>query len=196
MNRVEKVLMIDNFDSFTYILVDYFKQLDCQVDVLRNDVSEIESLLYKYDLLVMSPGPSIPSNAGNLMNLIEMSFDKIPIFGVCLGLQALVEFFGGSIIKNTPKHGKKDKIWVDQQTIFQDLPQNVTVGRYHSLSVLNLPVCFELSAKSEDGTIMAIRHKSLPIEGVQFHPESILSSENGVGFKIIQNLVLRNNDLQ
>ncbi len=189
MSFMSRVLMIDNFDSFTFILVDYFKQLNCQVDIVRNNVSVSNINLYKYDLVVISPGPSVPNQSGNLMQFIEATYKTIPIFGVCLGLQALVEFFGGKLIKKNPQHGKKDSIWVDQKTIFEGLPPKIEVGRYHSLCAKKIPDCFEISAKSSDNTIMAIRHNSLQIEAVQFHPESILSKKLDVGFRIIKNVL-------
>jgi len=191
-NKVSNVLMIDNFDSFTYILVDYFKQLNCQVRVVKNTIKVIEVDCYKYDLVVISPGPSEPSRSGNLLKLINKIHQRLPVFGVCLGLQALVEFFGGKIEKKNPQHGKKDEVWVDQQTIFEGLPSKIEIGRYHSLAAKKLSDCFEISSIStSDQTIMGIRHKTLPIEAVQFHPESVLSMKSNVGFRIIENVVGR-----
>jgi anthranilate synthase/aminodeoxychorismate synthase-like glutamine amidotransferase len=188
MNRFKRVLMIDNFDSFTFNLVDYLEQLQCEVKVYRNivDPSIIDEV--KPDLIVISPGPSVPKNAGNLMKMIEVSYKTYPILGVCLGLEALVESFGGSLKLVTPVHGKSSAIHHDGKTIFTGLPQDFLGGRYHSLATDRLPDCFDVSATSTD-LIMAIRHKTLPIEGVQFHPESVLTMKGGNGFKLMENVI-------
>ena len=189
MKRFKKIVVIDNFDSFTYNLVDYFKRLEVSVVVFRNTIS-LELLdVENFDLLVLSPGPSVPKNAGNLMAIIEHFYESKPIFGVCLGHQALVEFFGGTLKFLEPKHGKPEIISHDGQSIYKGLPEQVQVARYHSLAADSVPNVLQVSAKSSDGVVMSVRHKILPIEGVQFHPESVLSMKDEVGFKMIQNLV-------
>ena len=186
----KKILMVDNFDSFTYNLVEYFKIQGCEVKVFRNTVSPSDLEKEDFDLMVLSPGPSTPKNAGNLMQIIERFHDKTPIFGVCLGHQALVEFFGGKLQYLEPKHGKADDIICDQQSIYTGLDTNIQIARYHSIAANELPNVLDVSARSaSDGTIMSMRHKILPIEGVQFHPESVLSMKDEVGMKIIENVV-------
>ena len=185
---MKKILVIDNFDSFTFNLVDYFKQLECDVEVHRNNmdpdlVGEIDP-----DLIVISPGPSVPKNAGNLMRIIDKYHQKYPMFGVCLGHEAFIEYFGGSLKFVTPVHGKSSKIHHDGRGVFEGLEQDFAGGRYHSLVADKVPDCFEISAESE-GLVMAIRHKTLPIIGVQFHPESILTMRDRCGFRIIKNLL-------
>lgn len=181
--------MIDNFDSFTYNLVDYFKVLGCEVKVYRNTVSPKQLEYEEFDLLVLSPGPSIPKNAGNLFDIIGKFYQTKPIFGICLGHQALIEFFGGKLKFLPPQHGKADWIIHDGQTIYEGLESRIEVARYHSLAAEEVPKVFDVSARSQDGTIMSIRHKSLPIEGVQFHPESVLSMRDEAGMRLMQNVV-------
>jgi len=188
----KKVLVIDNFDSFTFNLVDYIEQQGCEVTVLKNDIDldVIEEL--GPDLIVLSPGPSTPSNAGNLMEIIERYHDKVPMFGVCLGHEAFIEYFGGSLKLTIPVHGKASNIRHDGQTLFSDLEHDFPAGRYHSLVAEEVPDCFEVSASCEgesSSLVMAIRHKSLPIEGVQFHPESVLSMKGHNGFKLMENVI-------
>jgi len=185
---MKKILLIDNFDSFTFNLVDYFRRLDCEVVVYRNDVAVEKVEEVAPDLIVFSPGPSVPSKAGNMMNIIEEYHLKYPMFGVCLGHEAFIEFFGGSLKLVDPVHGKSSEISHDGKTIFGDLDDNFAAGRYHSLCADEVPECFNISAKFDD-LVMAIRHKELPIEGVQFHPESVLSMKGGAGFQIIKNIV-------
>lgn len=186
--KYKNILIIDNFDSFTFNLSDYFKQLGCKVKVYRNTINP--SLIEKVnpDLIVISPGPSVPKNAGNLMEIVNQYHSKYPIFGVCLGHEALIEYFGGTLKFTKPVHGKSSKISHDSKGIFQDVTQDFDAGRYHSLVADKIPDCFEQSATSE-GLAMAIRHKTLPIDGVQFHPESVLTMRQGNGFKIIKNLI-------
>ncbi|MGB0521607.1 MAG: anthranilate phosphoribosyltransferase [Flammeovirgaceae bacterium] len=187
--KFKKILMIDNFDSFTYNIVDYFKVLGCEVKVFRNTVSPKQLEYEEFDLLVLSPGPSVPKNAGNLFDIIGKFYQTKPIFGICLGHQALVEFFGGKLKFLEPQHGKADWIIHDNQSIYSGLDSRIEVARYHSLAAEEVPKVFEISARSQDGTIMSIRHKSLPIEGVQYHPESVLSMRDDVGMSIIKNVV-------
>jgi anthranilate synthase component II len=174
------LLVIDNYDSFTYNLVDYFQQLGCQVKVIKNDelsLSELKRL--KPQALIISPGPSSPTNAGLSLAAIEHFAGKVPILGVCLGHQAIGHYFGASIIKAAaPVHGKLASIDHDNQSLFKQLPRPLSVVRYHSLLIdkQNLPDCLTISATTDDGLIMAIRHKTLAIEGVQFHPEAILTA--------------------
>lgn len=187
--KFQKILMIDNFDSFTYNLVDYFKVLGCEVKVYRNTVDPSVLEKEEFDLLVLSPGPSIPKNAGNLFDIIAKFHQSKPIFGICLGHQALIEFFGGELKFLTPKHGKADSIVHDGKSIYGGLPDTIEIARYHSLAAASVPDIFEISARSQDGTVMSIRHKSLPIEGVQYHPESVLSMKDDAGMTLIRNVV-------
>lgn len=185
------VLFIDNFDSFTYNLVDEFAKRNCNVFVYRNNVSvsELEKIVLekKIGLIVVSPGPSTPKDAGNSMKIIEFFAGKIPVFGVCLGLQCMVEVFGGKVGKcSETLHGKNSLILHDNKTVFFGMENPFNAGRYHSLCGLKIPNCLEVSAKTESGIVMALRHKKFFVEGVQFHPESILTPEGG---KIIENLI-------
>ncbi len=181
--------MIDNFDSFTYNLVDYFKVLGCKVKVYRNTVSPSALEQEDFDLLVLSPGPSIPKNAGNLFDIIAKFHQNKPIFGICLGHQALIEFFGGELKFLPPQHGKSDQIVHDGKSIYSGLKDTIEIARYHSLAAAKVPDIFEISGRSQDGTVMSIRHKSLPIEGVQYHPESVLSMRDEAGMNIVKNVV-------
>lgn len=184
-----KILLLDNFDSFTYNLVDFFRQLGCTVKVYRNTADPETLARVDFDLLVLSPGPSIPRNAGNLMAVIARFYQEKPILGVCLGHQALIEFFGGSLANIAPVHGKSVPIEHDGRGIFTGLEQGCHIARYHSWAGVNIPAEFEVSARSADGVVMGIRHKRLPIEGIQFHPESVLSMKNGVGMQMLRNVV-------
>lgn len=184
------ILMIDNYDSFTYNLVQYLGMLGAEVEVRRNDkitLDEIEAL--KPERIVISPGPGIPQSAGITMSLVERFHRKIPILGVCLGHQAIGASFGGRIVHAAQlMHGKTSEIQHDSKTIFRDLPKPFTATRYHSLAVerKSLPSCLEISAVAEDGEIMGLRHQEYPVEGIQFHPESILTEE---GMRILQNFL-------
>lgn len=189
---MNKVLFINNNDSFVYIIVDYFLQNNCKVVVVNNTVSLKEVKDINPDKIVISPGPGHPKkDTGNVIPIMRKYFDKIPILGVCLGLQAIVEMMGGEIKKAKvgPIHGEISKIYHDGKTIFKNIPNPFDATRYHSLAAEEetFPNSLEISAKAEDGTIMAIRHKKYIIEGVQFHPESILTIPNGM--KIIQNFL-------
>ena len=173
------ILMIDNYDSFTYNIVQYMGELGADMQVERNDqisIEEIEALNPKK--IVISPGPCTPDKAGVSVAVIKHFAGKVPLLGVCLGHQSVGAAFGGEIIKaGKLMHGKTSEVRHDGKTLFKDLPNPFTATRYHSL-VLNrktLPDCFEISAESDDNEIMGIRHKELPVEGVQFHPESILT---------------------
>ncbi|NBS76335.1 MAG: aminodeoxychorismate/anthranilate synthase component II [Betaproteobacteria bacterium] len=174
-----KLLMIDNYDSFTYNLVQYFGELGAEVLVHRNDeigLADIESL--KPSHLVVSPGPCSPAVAGISVAAIQHFAGKLPILGVCLGHQSIGAAFGGRIIRAQQlMHGKTSVIHTSQQGVFANLPKDFTVNRYHSLSIerSSCPAELEVTAWTDDGEIMGVRHRSLPIEGVQFHPESILT---------------------
>ena len=174
-----KLLMIDNYDSFTYNLVQYFGELGAEVLVHRNDeisLADIEAL--KPSHLVVSPGPCSPAEAGISVKAIQHFAGKLPILGVCLGHQSIGAAFGGRIIRAQQlMHGKTSVIHTTQQGVFADLPKDYTVNRYHSLAIErnSCPAELEVTAWTDDGEIMGVRHRSLPIEGVQFHPESILT---------------------
>ena len=177
------LLMIDNYDSFTYNLVQYFAQLGENVLVQRNDrITVPEILALKPDYLVLSPGPGIPDNAGIMVSAIRDCAGIIPLFGVCLGLQAIGRAFGGRVVRaRKPMHGKVSMVYHDGRTVFAGLPSPFKTVRYHSLVVERetLPQCLQVSAWTGEGEIMGLRHRELPMEGVQFHPESMLS-EHGM----------------
>jgi anthranilate synthase component 2 len=174
-----KLLMIDNYDSFTYNLVQYFGELGAEVLVHRNDeigLADIEAL--KPSHLVVSPGPCSPAEAGISVAAIQHFAGKLPILGVCLGHQSIGAAFAGRIVRAQQlMHGKTSVIHTSQQGVFADLPKDFTVNRYHSLAIerSSCPAELEVTAWTDDGEIMGVRHRSLPIEGVQFHPESILT---------------------
>lgn len=183
------ILMLDNFDSFTYNLVDFFRQLGCEVKVYRNTVEPEALAQIPFDLLVLSPGPSVPAQAGNMMAIIHKFYREKPILGVCLGHQALIEFFGGTLANVAPVHGKAVKIRHDGKGVFSGIEQDCEVARYHSWAGDLIPAELEVTARSNDGVIMGIRHKRLPIEGIQFHPESVLTMKNQVGMRMLRNVV-------
>ncbi len=178
-----KVLMIDNYDSFTYNLVQYFGELGADVETIRNDAITVEEILGRSadtrpDRIVISPGPCSPAQAGISVALIQQAAGKIPLLGVCLGHQAIGAAFGGNIVRaQTLMHGKTSKIQHNSSGVFRGLPSPMTVIRYHSLAIerSSLPAELSITAWTDDGEIMGVQHKTLPIHGVQFHPESILS---------------------
>ena len=174
-----KLLMIDNYDSFTYNIVQYFGELGAEVEVFRNDEITVAGIAARApDLLVVSPGPCSPLEAGISVEAIAHFAGKLPILGVCLGHQAIGAAFGGQIIRaQALMHGKTSVITTTQQGVFADLPGQFTVNRYHSLAIekSSCPAALEITAWTDDGEIMGVRHKALPIQGVQFHPESILT---------------------
>jgi len=184
------ILMIDNYDSFTYNLVQYLGVLGSEVEVHRNDkitLDEIESM--KPERIVISPGPGTPQSAGITISMIERFHPKVPILGVCLGHQAIGAAFGGRVLHAARiMHGKTSEISHDGKGVFRDLPDPITATRYHSLAVerKSLPSCLEVSAEAEDGEIMGLRHREYPVEGIQFHPESILTKE---GMNILRNFL-------
>ena len=172
-----RVLVIDNYDSFTYNLVQYLGEMDAEVDVVRNDVKTAEELLDGgYDRVVVSPGPCTPNEAGVSVSAIRTFAEAgVPVLGVCLGHQAMVQAFGGTVIQAEPVHGKGAEINHDGRTIYAGLPNPITVGRYHSLIAgPNLPAELEVTSRLEE-IVMGVRHVELPAEGVQFHPESVLT---------------------
>jgi len=174
-----RVLVLDNYDSFTYNLVQYLGELGAEVDVVRNDRAAVPDLLEReYERCVISPGPCTPDDAGISLELARrMPEAGTPTLGVCLGHQALAQTFGGRVKLHPPVHGKATTIEHDGRTIFSGIPSPLTVGRYHSLVVdPALPDCLEESARG-GGVLMGVRHRELPAEGVQFHPESVLTAE-------------------
>lgn len=185
------LLVIDNYDSFTYNLVQYLGELGAEMRVVRNDevtVDEIENEL-KPERILISPGPGTPDSAGISLGVIERFADSLPILGVCLGHQAIGQHFGGKVIRAPePVHGKPVEIRHDGKTIFDGLPETFEAGRYHSLIVERdgMPDCLEISAESPDGLVMGLRHRTKRIEGVQFHPESILTEH---GKRLLQNFL-------
>jgi anthranilate synthase component II len=185
-----KILVFDNYDSFTYNLVHVLHEIsDAEVDVVRNDKLQLEDAA-KYDKIVLSPGPGIPSESGLLLDLIQMYAPTKSILGVCLGHQALCEAFGGTLINLTEvHHGLSEKITrIAPDPLFDGLPDTFEVGRYHSwvVSPKNLPSCFEVTAVDIEGQIMAVRHKEYDLHGVQFHPESVLTPD---GKTIMKNFI-------
>lgn len=184
------IVLIDNYDSFTYNLVQYFGELGQELVVYRNDevtIQEIEALAPSY--LVISPGPCTPNEAGISVEAIRAFAGRIPILGVCLGHQAIAQAFGGEVVHaERLMHGKTSKIQHDGKSIFKKIPQQSVVTRYHSLSVerSSLPECLVVTAETETGEIMALRHRTFPIEGVQYHPEAILTEH---GKEMIRNFI-------
>jgi len=184
------ILMIDNYDSFTYNLVQYLEELGEEVQVVKNDAVSIGDI-YKLspDAIVISPGPSSPREAGISIEAVQVFAGKLPILGVCLGHQSIACAFGGRVAVNYRlMHGKISSIYHDEKTIFTGIDNPFAATRYHSLIVEKkfLPSCLEISALSEEGEIMALRHKYWPVEGVQFHPESIMTAE---GKKLLNNFL-------
>jgi anthranilate synthase/aminodeoxychorismate synthase-like glutamine amidotransferase len=175
-----RVLMVDNYDSFTFNLVQYLGELGAELEVVRNDRATVDDLLGRgFDRVVVSPGPCTPNEAGISLEAVRrFPAAGVPTLGVCLGHQALAQAFGGRVVRHEPVHGKTSPIQHDGRTIFTGLPAPLTVGRYHSLVVedSSVPAVLEVSARG-GGVIMGLRHRELPAEGVQFHPESVLTDE-------------------
>jgi anthranilate synthase component 2 len=185
---MKKILVIDNYDSFTYNLVHYLESLDCEVTVLRNDELSIDEAA-DFSKILLSPGPGIPSEAGLLLDIIKTYAPIKSILGICLGQQAIAEAFGGSLINlNTVHHGIGETIdiIVTDETLYNDIGNTMQVGRYHSWSVnpTDLPDVLEVTSTDENGEIMSLRHKFYDVKGVQFHPESVLTPQ---GKKILAN---------
>jgi anthranilate synthase component 2 len=186
------LLMIDNYDSFTYNLVQYLGELGEDVQVFRNDAVTLpEIAAWKPERIVLSPGPCTPSEAGVCVPLIERFAGEIPILGVCLGHQAIGQAFGGRIVRaGKVMHGKLSTIAHRGEGVFRGLGNPLTATRYHSLVIerSSLPSCLEITAESEDGEIMGVRHRDFPVEGVQFHPEAILTEQ---GHELLANFLNR-----
>jgi anthranilate synthase/aminodeoxychorismate synthase-like glutamine amidotransferase len=183
-----RVLVLDNYDSFTYNLVQYLGELGAELEVVRNDHATIDELLVRgYDRVIVSPGPCTPNEAGISLDAVRrFPIARIPTLGVCLGHQALVQAWGGRVIRHAPVHGKTTKIEHDGRTIFRSLNDPLEVGRYHSLVAdPYLPDVLERSAFGGD-VVMAVRHRELPAEGVQFHPESVLTAQ---GRELLRNFL-------
>ena len=191
-----KIVMIDNYDSFTYNIVQYFGELGADVQTFRNDEITVEDLAARFeagqlDRLVISPGPCSPAEAGISVAAIQYFAGKLPILGVCLGHQAIGAAFGGNIVRaQTLMHGKTSVMTTTQQGVFADLPAQFTVNRYHSLAIdkSSCPEVLAVTAWTDDGEIMGVRHKNLPIQGVQFHPESILTEH---GHAMLKNFLVQ-----
>ena len=185
------ILEIDNYDSFTYNLVQYLGELGAETRVICNDEMPVEAISssFRSDRILISPGPGTPDAAAMSLRVIEQFAGRTPILGVCLGHQAIGQFYGAAVVKAAvPVHGKPAKIDHDGRTIFAGMPAGFEAGRYHSLIVdrSSLPQCLEISATSCDGSIMGLRHRTQKVEGVQFHPESILTHH---GKKLLQNFL-------
>jgi len=184
------IVMLDNYDSFTYNLVQYLCELGADVAVFRNDeisIQKIEAMRPSH--IVISPGPCTPNEAGTSLELIARLAGRVPILGVCLGHQAIGQAFGGKVVRaRRVMHGKTSRIHHDENGIFKEIPNDLVATRYHSLVVErnSLPDCLVVSAESEDGEIMGLRHRSLPVEGVQFHPEALLTEH---GHRMLQNFI-------
>ncbi len=185
-----RILLIDNYDSFTYNLVQAFAAQGAEVLVYRNDeIGQDQALELEPTHLVISPGPGRPEDAGVSLAMIDVFAEKLPMLGVCLGHQCLVSHFGGEIVRaERLMHGKTSMVKHDNKTVFEGLAEPVEAGRYHSLCAAreSLPDCLELTAQTVRGEIMGVRHKELPLEGVQFHPESVLTPE---GDKLMNNFL-------
>ena len=190
------LLMVDNRDSFTYNLVHYFKVLGCDTHVVRShSISVSECLQLKPTHVVFSPGPGNPKTAGITLELMQALLGKVPMLGVCLGMQAMAELFQGHVVQAThPMHGKISKIFHSGEDLFQDLPSFFNVVRYHSLTVdfKTLPSCLEVTAWTEDNVIMGLKHKEFNLQGVQFHPESVLTEH---GYALLNNFLRKQYDV-
>jgi anthranilate synthase/aminodeoxychorismate synthase-like glutamine amidotransferase len=172
-----RVLVLDNYDSFTYNLVHLFEQLGAEVLTYRNDaITPDEAAALAPDRLVVSPGPGRPADAGVSVELIRRLGPTVPTLGVCLGHQAIVEAFGGEVgHAQALLHGKASRVHHDGRGVFAGLPEEIEAGRYHSLAAVRVPDELEVTARTEDGEVMGVRHRTHPVEGVQFHPESVLT---------------------
>lgn len=183
------ILLLDNFDSFTYNLVDYFAQLGVECRVLRNDLPLEEITCHQYSGIVLSPGPGIPRHSGNLLKVIHHYYQSHPMLGICLGHQAIGEFFGGSLHKAIkPMHGKVSNIICDDDEMFKDIPKEIKIVRYHSLVVDKFPEDLKITAQTMENEVMAMKHHSLPVWAVQYHPEAALTE---FGLNLLENWVNR-----
>ena len=187
---VTRVLVIDNYDSFTYNLVQYLGELGAEVEAVRNDAARVDELLEgEWDRVVVSPGPCTPNEAGISVEAMRRFPEAgVPTLGVCLGHQSLAQAFGGKVVRHVPIHGKTTEIDHDGTGLFEGLPNPLTVGRYHSLVVeeKSLPPELAVTARTADGTVMALAHRQYPVVGVQFHPESILTRG---GYELLANFL-------
>ena len=192
MSKKIKLLMVDNYDSFTFNIVQYFGELGVEVEVFRNDEITLEGIAARQpDRLVISPGPCSPAEAGLSVAAIQHFAGQMPILGVCLGHQSIGAAFGGKIVRaQALMHGKTSVITTTQEGVFAGLPEKFTVNRYHSLAIdrVSCPPCLEVTAWTDDGEIMGVRHTQLDIEGLQFHPESILTEH---GHAMLKNFLVR-----
>ena len=184
------LLLLDNYDSFTYNVYQLMCELGAEVEVVRNDKITVEQVAArKYDGIVISPGPGVPSDSGITESLIDIMKGRVPILGICLGHQAIGEVFGGRVIRaGEIVHGKTSPLRHNGKGLYEGIPQNVPIGRYHSLIIdrATLPDCLEVTSDLADGTIMGVRHKAKNSEGIQFHPESILTPD---GKKMMENFL-------
>jgi para-aminobenzoate synthetase component 2 len=191
---MSRILVVDNYDSFVYNIVQYLAQLGAEVEVLRNDQVTAATAL-KFDGVLLSPGPGTPEEAGSCIPIINGVGDKIPVFGVCLGLQAIA-VAGGAVVDRAPEllHGKTSDIYHEQQGVFVNLPSPFKATRYHSLAVKKdtVPAELEITAWTENDLVMGMRHRTLDVEGVQFHPESVLTEH---GHMLLANWLVRTGDL-
>ncbi len=187
------IVLIDNYDSFTYNLVQYFGDLGVETAVYRNDqISPAEVFDLKPKAVVISPGPSDPDHAGICLDVIKQAGEKdMPLFGVCLGHQAIGQVFGGDIVRVAPMHGKTSQMYHEGKSVFKGLPSPFEATRYHSLTIApeSVPDCLEITAKTDDGVIMGVQHKTKPIHGVQFHPESIATQHGHAMLKNFLDLI-------
>jgi anthranilate synthase component 2 len=185
-----KFLLVDNYDSFTHMLADYVRQCNVACDVVRNDDDKLKdsNFVNSYHALVLSPGPQTPSHAGYLMEVISQYHQTKPMLGVCLGHQAIGEYFGATLEKSIiPKHGKVDVAQHKKHSLFVNIPERFEITRYHSLILNNIKPPLQIIAHTSDGEVMALTHNTLPIVGIQFHPESCLTKQ---GLTLIKNFVL------
>lgn len=182
------MILIDNYDSFTYNIVQYLEELGCRVDVFENDKITVEELKQiDFKSIILSPGAGNPDNAGISLDVLKEFYKTKKILGICLGHQCIAQFFGGKIVKaQEPVHGKVSKIYHNNSVLFNNIPDGFDAARYHSLAVENLPECLMQTAKTLDGINMAYQHKNYPIFGVQFHPEAILTQ---YGHKLLENFI-------
>ena len=185
---MQRILLLDNYDSFTYNLEHYLSSQEVKVDVVRNDeLNGVDAICDKYDKMVISPGPGLPREAKGMMELIKMVHGKIPVLGVCLGMQAIAEFLGGELYNQKEvKHGVEETITIVESPLFEGLQSEINVGLYHSWSVLEGKGDFEITARTKNGVIMAIQNLASKMHGVQFHPESVMTPD---GMQIIQNFL-------
>jgi anthranilate synthase len=186
----KRVLLIDHDDSFVHMLADYFRQVGASVTVVRYVHAQQMLESGRYDLLVLSPGPGRPEDFGIAATIDTALARKLPIFGVCLGVQAIGEYFGGQLGQlQQPAHGRPSRVQVRGGRLMQNLPNEIVIGRYHSLYVErdSMPDVLQVTASTEDGVAMALEHKTLPVAGVQFHPESLMSLGGEVGLRIVEN---------